>query len=971
MGKSARLLVLTALAILLPATARPDATVSGTIASGGTAVAGAFVAAVGTAGQYAAVADATGSYSLGTVAAGTYTIRAGAQGYAVAETTGVTVTTGPVTQDVALTASGSKFTALPVYGGQISGIVADGLSGVFYASTSVIPQVFRTADYGGSWAPVTLQADDATHGLDGSNSSGGLTTSGYPGELATTVNGKIYYSTDFGTTWAAVGGTVNGFATLYWGHAGSVSTLVAVSGTATKRADMTATTPTLQDMTTPYLGGANDRMAVGTGSDRPYVAVVTSTGDLKVYDLNTTDDPPVQVGTTLAGFPTSPVFVRFGGARASGAPPAAVLVYASSGPSGTAIMATKDPTATAFVSGDMSASTSVPGNCGAGPGAIGSVSPLSTGTTGAGTISQCFLTKSGTGSLVLNQVNGINNNTGLAFDSGYDGSTNQVLLSGDGNRGVVKSASATSGVPQFPTQQDAAAGTGSTSGGVAVNGFTVPVIKDSVFGPLGGMQVAVSLSGSGGGLGVASEDGGATFQTVVTKGGYAVDWWEGASATTWLVFGHGGAGNLLSAVTGWSAATPKLIGPNVAGTDGTAIGTGSGGSFSVTALAGVIGADTIFIGGGDNVDQDGSNGSLVRANLTAGSPNPTISGITTVATGLAAVRALAYCPTTGSDATVQDVLLVATGSNSGGALVRVTDATTGAPSASTIASVSGRVNDVRVHCASGTVYAGTGTNGGGPSGVLYKSTDGGVTFAPVALSGPGVSPNLNIQVVAINPSNVDEVLLAGNSEGNILRSTDGGATWTTVNDPHAPGGRNFLSEGVGDLEIPPASSAQLAGVTPPTAARALVGTGGGLFAASVLGAGAGGPCTTVADCSSGGTCTDVACTGGQCVVTEPSGCDGAACELAAIAAGLCTDGAISAKVQAALRKQATRVGKLLTKACAASGKKHDKLVAAAEKLVKKLGGQLTRAQHKRRVSIECAAAIEEARAVVASLLADL
>jgi Carboxypeptidase regulatory-like domain/BNR/Asp-box repeat len=893
--------------------------VSGTVESGGTPIAGAFVALTGPAGQYGVITDAAGAYTV-TVPPGTYTVAAQAQGYAVAQATGVDANSA-VTQDLSLTSSGTKFEALGVFGGQIAGVVADGKTGVFYASTSVIPQVYRTADYGGSWAPVTLAADDATHGLDGSNVAGGLTASGFPGELAVVVSGTAYYSTDFGVTWKAVGGSPGGgMPALFWGHAGTTSVLLAVSGTSVARAVMTAGSPAFTAMTTPFLGAATDVMAVADGADDPFVAVVDVAGTLTIYALDAASDPLSVVGTPLASVLANPTFVRFGGAKASGEPPSSVLVYSSM--TNTAVMATKSTAATSFVSGDLSAATDVSA-CGAGPGAVGSLSPANGGSTGTGTVSQCFLTKNGTSAMTVANVPGINNNTGLAYDADHGGAGGSVMISGDGNRGLVKSAAA--GTPMFPSDSEATAGTGPGSGGVSVHGFNVAVVKDVAFGPAGATQFATVLSGSGGALSVASDDGGVTMKTAVRKGGRAVAWWQGASVT-WLLFGYGGAGDLLAAHADWTAASAALPMPNVTGSDGSQVGTSA--NAEVTALAGVPGTDAFFLGSGDDVDQQGTTGRVVRAEVVAGTP-PSLAGVTEIAAGAlhATVRALAYCPSAGSDASIADVLLIATATGNGGSpageLVRVSDASGASPSAAAVASIpAGPLNDVRAHCGSGTVWVGAGSNGGGPSGALYKSTDGGATFAAVSLgSGPGVPPNLNVQVVAVSPADGNEALIAGNSEGFILHTTDGGTTWDVVNDPHAPGGRNFLSEGVGDLEIPPPSSPAVAGAAAPLlgAGTALVGTGGGLYAADVLsGAGGGGgdACATDAQCDDGDgdECTLEVCAASQCVAA-PVTVEVVYCELDALAkGGVCGTDKLDKKLKNLLKRRARAAKKQIVRA---------------------------------------------------------
>ncbi len=909
--RSVALALVATLHLAAAAHALSGSTLTGVVTAGAPdsgPVAGAFVALTRAGGEpRATVTDAAGAFIFEGLADDDYTLAAHATGYAVAQSP-ITIS-GDGAQNLTLTPSGTVFETLGVFGGQIASLAADATTGVFYASTSVIPQVFRTADYGGTWTPATPASDDPGLGLAGNNVAGGLTTSGFPGEVAVDVGGTVYYSTDFGTTWHAVanpGGTPGGGAgvQLLWGHAGTTNVLLRISGTDTLRADMSATTPTFAAQTPSYLTGAADRIAVGVGDDGAWVAVVSVAGTLDVYDLAT--NPPGPSVTTLAGLPAPPTLVRLGGQRGTGVPPDAILVFSSS--ANAAVMATKSG-GTTFTS--ASASTTVPMGCGQGAGSVGAVTPLSTGTTGAGTLSQCFVAKTGTDPLAFTTIPGINNNTGLVFDAFYG--INAVALSGDGNRGIVKSASTASDVPVFPVGVAAAPGADPTSGGVAVNGLTVPVVKDTGYGPAGATQVATALSGSGGGLSVASDDGGATFTTVVGKGGNAVDWWQGSSAA-WMVVGHGGAGTLVTAVADWTSAATPLPGPNVAGLDAGALGaTGMAEQFAVTAVEGVAGADVVFIGGGSNVDQTGTGGTVFRGTLSNAGPIAITGGtvLSDPLIGPRAVRALAYCAAIGTDS---DVLFVATANDSTGTLVRVVAASGPTPVVTEVFTGT-RVNAVRAHCASGVVYAGTGSNMGGPTGGLQGSTDGGVTFAPIPIAGAGLPPNLNVQVVAVDPTDGAHLLVAGNSEGFILESTDAGATWALVNAPTAPGGRNFLSEGVGDLEIAATTSplARAAGD-----ARTLVGTGGGLFAASFPGegggGGGGGGCTSEAQCDDGDACTTDACASATCTHTPLAGADGVRCALAGAPDAIaCAD----AKLQRQIAKRLGRVRALLDKYVAA------------------------------------------------------
>lgn len=941
---------------LVPRLVHADAPLSGVITSdqsgGAVAVANAFVAITNGSNKYSAVTDGDGNYSVADVASGTYSVVAQAPGHAVGKASGVVVVATPVTQDLLLTPSNATFSALGVYGAQIASLAADGASGIFYAATSVIPQLFRSSDFGGSWTQVTMSLDDADDGLAGDNSGGGLTASGYPGELAIAVNGHVYASTDFGVTWTDVPmpqgsnpGPQGG--QLFWGHAGSTNVLLNISGTQTFRADMSSGSPSFSAQASSYLSSPNDRMTVATGSDGAWVAVVDNGGTLNIYDLAA--NPPGSAVSTLSGLPNPPTFVRLGGAKSAGVPPDAVLVYAN-GSGGHVVLATKSGGNTY---GSVSTATAVPGGCGQGPGSIGSIAPQSTGTAGNGTISQCWITKTGT-TLALQQIGGINNNTGLVFDAAFDGASDQVLLSGDGNRGVVKSAHAVSGVPVFPSSPATASpGTDAGSGGVAVNGITVPVVKDSTFGPSGAAQIAVALSPSGGGLMVASDDGGATFLPIIYKGGKAVAWWTG-SAGTWLAMGHAGAGDVLSVVADWTAAQAPLVGPNVNNTGATSLGFGgTPEQFGVTAIAGVPGADTVFVGSAMNAGNSSATGAVYRASLSGSGSVVSATGATIVAGNsvsgsvvTAGVTALAYCPTTGSDTSAQDVLLVATGTDAAGTIVRITGATGETPTEAVALTGVAVVNDVRMHCGSGTVYAGVGSNSGGPSGAFYKSSDGGASFAPLSITGPGVPPSLNVQVVAVDPSDANTVQIAGNSEGIILGTTDGGTTWTLLNDPHN-GGRNFLSEGVGDLEIPPAS-APLAthrtsrGIVLPAAS--LVATGGGLFAADFgqEGGGGGGGCTSAAQCADDDACSTDTCTAGVCGHTLESTITTLVCRIAdtktvTICADPKTTQFINAKLDAFQRLAQRMVAS--TKA-----KQKAKLKKSAGKLLDKIGAKIAKAK---------------------------
>src|SRR5207244_7047791 len=123
------------------------------------------------------------------------------------------------------------------------------------------------------------------------------------------------------------------------------------------------------------------------------------------------------------------------------------------------------------------------------------VSPVSGGTAGAAFSAACYVSKTGS-TLTLSEAYSQLNAFGLfAFDAGYDGAADQVVLAKEGTRGVAKSATASGGVPAFPVPVgDAGAGTDPASGGFAVNGITVPITTDTTFGPAGTRQIATVLA---------------------------------------------------------------------------------------------------------------------------------------------------------------------------------------------------------------------------------------------------------------------------------------------------------------------------------------------------------------------------------------------------------------------------------------------------------------------------------------------
>ena len=139
---------------------------------------------------------------------------------------------------VSLKSNGRPMEVVNAFGGQTTNVVADGAPCTFYTTTTTSPSVWRSFDCGGTWSPVVLSSDeraettgnDGIEGMDKNSIVSGITTSGWPGEVAVIIQGKLWFSRDFGTTWNsfdvksftagnATGVTINGTLTPYWAHA--------------------------------------------------------------------------------------------------------------------------------------------------------------------------------------------------------------------------------------------------------------------------------------------------------------------------------------------------------------------------------------------------------------------------------------------------------------------------------------------------------------------------------------------------------------------------------------------------------------------------------------------------------------------------------------------------------------------------------------------------------------------------------
>ena len=139
---------------------------------------------------------------------------------------------------VPLKSNGRPMEVVNAFGGQTTNIVADGAPCTFYTTTSTSPSLWRSFDCGGTWSPVVLSSDeraeaaldDGVEGMEKNSIVTGITTSGWPGEVAVIMQSKLWFSRDFGTSWnsfdlksytgtSATGTTLSGSYAPYWAHA--------------------------------------------------------------------------------------------------------------------------------------------------------------------------------------------------------------------------------------------------------------------------------------------------------------------------------------------------------------------------------------------------------------------------------------------------------------------------------------------------------------------------------------------------------------------------------------------------------------------------------------------------------------------------------------------------------------------------------------------------------------------------------
>lgn len=543
------------------------------------------------------IADSTGKVTIDDTNASSIVVAA--NGYQTKVVTPVAAGT------VTLTASAkSKLSYSNAYGGQIrpNGLAADAESGVFYATTDAQPSVWRTTDYAGTWAPVPTSADstEATAAAAGAlpqETANEIFTSAVPGEVAVNTNQALFFSRNYGNTWTKIdnyGTAVGANKKHYWVHGGTNGD-TSIIFVRTNDGLFAAIVPdSVSDTTAPsfvnvgtlnnfYAAGDDVAFAVGSGGNM-YMLAINGTG-AKLAQLSVASGAVAAVAATGQNnithslTRTGDTLVKLSTLGTSA--PKAFLTHSGEGSTtfsigfftgGTwTISANTDIVGTdQATSLSLSPYSSIQGKCGhnGNTALVGSIvndapsaGEVLDGAEVVGTIGQCmFMYNVSGGAVALGSASvadtkvavlpmgGANNNTGFAWDAGFNFSTNAstgnlVSITGDGKFGIRKSAvisDLTQYRPQFGEANPstatllsslAAPGKDTLSGGVAVNGMTGPNVTDVVYDPnsTDGSRMVLSMTETGGGRTMISTDGGTSFSTLGAGGSRALDWWNGAN----------------------------------------------------------------------------------------------------------------------------------------------------------------------------------------------------------------------------------------------------------------------------------------------------------------------------------------------------------------------------------------------------------------------------------------------------------
>ena len=639
--------------------------------------------------------DGSGNFSVSTTGARPFSVAVSAPGYASQSVRDASGALPP------FALKRSVFIPLPVFAGASFSVAADPTSGIFFTPMNQAPEVYRSLDHGGSWQPAVMAYDDPDTGLDRRGGSDSLVSTGVSGELAiASRGGDPAFSTDYGLTWRKIGGdrlgnphVPNVAEFLYWGHAarGAPSVLVLAQtredgSWEVLRANMDAAEPALTRM-------SGDPFGVGSvlhGADSrggSFVGRVTAGGELGFAPLGA--DGTLDFAAQRTGLPTPPRMLRLGGSRRDGAPPDGALVVSGSAEPFSALMLTKS--ADSFGGASASSATALDVGCRFNQGAFsfptGSVAPTTTGDSGAGNAGQCWIEKTGSDQ-PLTQTMTCCEAFDFTYDAGFGQPGNNVILRAGGP--VSKAAAFQGGAPFFNQFGPAQSGTGSDTGGNSESGMASLAVGDTAYGPGGESDFAAAT-----GRGAIARRAGIPFTWVsaLRLGSGDVQWWNGASGE-WLVFTQGPGGKQLLAFLNWRGEV--AADSNVTGSEVEYLG-GPKDAFATTAIQGVPGSDTIFIGSGvahTGIAEEDNH--LFRGTLVPGNP-PRLENLfdfDSVRGGVTLYlpQSLAYCP---AGTMMPDTLFVATGDGGGdvaadqtkGSLLRITGATSPSPSVAQVESV--------------------------------------------------------------------------------------------------------------------------------------------------------------------------------------------------------------------------------------------------------------------------------------------
>ena len=432
------------------------------------------------------IADSTGKVTIKDDSAAGYVVAAPGFGTKV-------VDSAPAAGSVKLTASTkSKLSFSNAFGGQVRTLAGDADSGVFYATSDAQPSVWRTTDYAGTWAPVPTSAEDteasatAAGAMSQAQSAGEIFTSQAKGEVAVQVGNELFFSRTYGSTWTKIASysQVTGQNKKhYWVHGGAQDEYSYIF-VRTDDGLWAAVMPDSKSDTAPAFANvtstigrftARDRVAFAKGSGGEMYMAAINAGGIQVSQLNgvTTAGEVRASAVSFTSGPTMTLATSGVGliqmSTLGTATPQVIITHLVDGNTKT-VQVSKNNSGTWANNSTLKKAgnndnnfntvTDIAGSCGQNGGTplVASIAPTTpaagvlNGFDAVGTIGQCMWAYNSTGAdvtvgsahtsgtLILAELNGANNNTGFVWDSAYDFSNNMVAISGDGQFGVRKSA---------------------------------------------------------------------------------------------------------------------------------------------------------------------------------------------------------------------------------------------------------------------------------------------------------------------------------------------------------------------------------------------------------------------------------------------------------------------------------------------------------------------------------------------------